>query len=125
MSSILRTIDALKKIHEGDYVEFHNDKLGYVEKVIPPDTLCIIEGDGTHRSTRVRRFNVKENKVALITQQGDGYINNRSLIQPPAPYETNNNNESDTFSTETNELISVLKKHNSGPVTHITIHIHF
>ena len=59
MSSIRRTIDALKEIHEGDYVEFHKDKLGYVEKIIPPDKLCIILDDGTHRSTIVRRFNVK------------------------------------------------------------------
>ena len=107
MSSILRTIDSLKKIREGDYVEFHHDRLGYVDKVIPPDTLRIIEDDGTNFSTRIRRYNVKYNKVALIPRAGDGYINNRTLMQPPEPYEHSNSNESDTFSIETKELISI------------------
>ena len=107
MSSILRTIDALKKIREGDYVEFHQDRLGYVEEIIPPDTLRIIEDDGTNRSTRIRRFNVKYDKVALIPRAGDGYINHRTLIQPPEPYEHNNSDESDTFSIETKELMSI------------------
>ena len=80
MSSILMTIDALKKIRVGDYVEFHTDRLGYVEEIIPPDTLLIIEDDESNRSTMVKRFNVKDNKVALIPQAGDGIINNRSLI---------------------------------------------
>ena len=59
ISSILRTIDALKEIHVGDYVEFHKGRLGYVEAIIPPDTIFIIENDGTTRSKRIRRFNVK------------------------------------------------------------------
>ena len=32
MSSIMRTIDALRKIRLGDYVGLHRDRLGYVEK---------------------------------------------------------------------------------------------
>ena len=107
MSSILRTIDALKEIREGDYVEFHNDRLGYVDKVIPPDTLRIIEEDGTNLSTRIRRWTVKDNKVALIPRAGDGYINHRTLIQPPEPYENSNSNLSESLSVETSELISI------------------
>ena len=91
-------------------MEFHQDRLGYVEEIIPPDTLRIIEDDGTNRSTRIRRFNVKYDKVALIPRAGDGYINHRTLIQPPEPYEHSNSDESDTFSIETKELMSILKK---------------
>ena len=47
MSSILRTIDALKEVHVGDYVEFREGRLGYVEKIIPPKYVLIIEDDGT------------------------------------------------------------------------------
>ena len=47
MSSVIRTIDALKEMHVGDYVEFHKGRLGYVEKIIPPDTVLIVEDDGT------------------------------------------------------------------------------
>ena len=109
MSSILRTINALKEIHVGDYVEFHKDRLGYVEEIISPDTLSIIEDDGTLRSSRNRRFNVRMNKVALIPKAGNGYISHRSLIQPPEPYESSNHNDTDDFSDDTKELIQVLK----------------
>ena len=52
MSSVLRTIDALKELHVGDYVEFHKGRLGYVEQIIPPDTVRIIKDDGTSQSRR-------------------------------------------------------------------------
>ena len=42
-----------------------------------------------------------------MPKEGDGYINNRSLIQPLEPYENSNSNESENFSIETKELISV------------------
>ena len=112
MSAILRTIDALRQIRVGDYVEFHTDRLGYVESITPPDRLCIIEDDGTTSSARPRRFHVRDNTVALMPRAGDGYVNNRSLIQPPEPYENSTRNDSDTFSDETKEMISVLKKTN-------------
>ena len=85
MSSILRTIDALKEIHVGYYVEFHKGRLGYVEEIIPLDTIRIIKNDGTTRSTRIRQFNVKKHKVAVIPQTGNSYTKNRTLIQPPEP----------------------------------------
>ena len=36
MSSIIRTIDALKELHEGDYVMFHEGRLGYVQEIVSP-----------------------------------------------------------------------------------------
>ena len=47
-----------------------------------------------------------------MSRAGDGYISNRSLIQPPEPYENSTRSDRDTFSDETKELISVLKKTN-------------
>ena len=59
MSSIILTIDALKEMRVGNYVEFHKGRLGYVEKIIPPDIVLIVEDDGTSQSRRPRRYNVK------------------------------------------------------------------
>ena len=52
------TIDDLKEINVGDYVEFHKGILYYVKKITLQDTIGIIEDDGTSRSTRVRRLNI-------------------------------------------------------------------
>ena len=45
-----------------------------------------------------------------MPRTGDSYVNNRSLIQPPESYEYSNCYDSDYFSTETKDLISVLKQ---------------
>ena len=50
MTSILRTIDALKEVHVGDYVQFNEGRLGYVEKLLPDDLVRIRENDGTNRT---------------------------------------------------------------------------
>ena len=52
MSAILRTIDSLKQIRVGDYVQFHGDRLGYVEKLLPNNIIRIREDDGTLRPRR-------------------------------------------------------------------------
>ena len=106
MSSVLRTIDALKEVHVGDYVEFHKGRLGYVEEITKPDTVLIVEDDGMTQSRRPRRYNVKQYKVAVVPKSGNSYTNNRNLIHPPEPYEST----SDTFSEETKQLIYILKK---------------
>lgn len=110
MSSILRTIDALKEVRVGDYVKFCEGRLGYVEKIISPKYSRIIEDDETNKSTRVRRFNFEQHKLALLPQVGNSYTNNRTLIQHPEPYENNSRIDSEDFSHKTNELISVLKE---------------
>ena len=76
MSSILRTIDALKEIRKGNYVEFHNGRLGYVEELIPPNLVRIIEDNGTTKSTRKRIFTSEQHKVAVATKVGNSYTNN-------------------------------------------------
>ena len=66
----------------------------------------IVEDDGMTESRRPRKFNVKKNKVALSPKSGNTFKNNRNLIQPHEPYENNVN----SYSDETKELISVMKQ---------------
>ena len=47
--------------------------------------------------------------VALAPQAENSHTNNRTLIQPPEPYKTDNRINSKDFDGETGELISVLK----------------
>ena len=110
MSSIIRTIDALKEIHVGDYVEFLNGRLGYVDEIIPPDNIRIVEDDGSLTSSRSRRFTVKKHKVAVVPKSGSSFTNNRTLIQPPEPYKATNRIDSENFPDETKKLIKVLKE---------------
>ena len=49
----------------------------------------IIEDDGTRKSTRVRQFTVEQHKLAIVPRAGNSFTNNRTLIQPPEPYENN------------------------------------
>ena len=105
MSSVLRTINALKELHVGDFVEFHKGRIGYVDLIIPPDTVRIVEDDGTSQSKRPRKFNVKQHKVAAVPKTGNSSTNNRNLMQPPEP----NENMSDTYLEETKELINIMK----------------
>ena len=95
MSSILRTIDALRELHVGYFVEFQQGRVGYVEEIIPPDIVRIVEDDGMTESRRPRRFNVKKNKVALSPKSGNTFTNNRNLIQPHEPYDNKVNEYSD------------------------------
>ena len=107
MSSILRTIDALKEIHIGDYVQFHNGRLGYVEQILPNDLIGITEDDG---SLRPRRYHVRSNLVAVIPQSGVTAVENRTLLQPPSPGVNNISTTEDNINDDTKELIDILKK---------------
>ena len=60
MSLILRTMDALREFHVGDYVEFHGGRLGYVYEIVLNKCVRIIKDDGTNKSTRVRKFTAKK-----------------------------------------------------------------
>ena len=75
MSSIIRTIDALRELHVGDFVEFHQGRVGNVEEIIPPDTVRIVEDDGMSQSTRLRKFIVKKDKVVVSLRSGNTYEN--------------------------------------------------
>ena len=78
MSAILRTIDALKQINVGDYVQFHGDRLGYVETLLSNNIILIKEDDGT---LRPRRFRVRKHLVAVIPKSGVSSTENRTLMQ--------------------------------------------
>ena len=80
-----------------------------MDEIVPNKCVHIIEDDGTNKSTRVCKFTVRKNMVASVAQVGNSQTNNRTLIQPPEPYETDNRINSEDFSYETNELISVRK----------------
>ena len=43
MSSILKTMDASKKLNVGDYVQFYNDKLGFIDEIVNPNLVRIRE----------------------------------------------------------------------------------
>ena len=109
MSSILRTIDAVKTIHVGDYVQFHRDRVGYVESILPTNVIRIVEDDGTTGSSRQRRFNVRSTFVSVVPQSGDTSTQNRVLYQAPIPGEDTDTNQPEGFTDETKELISILK----------------
>ena len=107
MSAVIKTINALKEIYIGDYVQFHKDKFGYVEKTLPNNLIRIAEDDG---SLRPRRYHVRKNLVAAIPKNGDSPSQNRALRQPPVP--SNNITPADSDDeTEVDliELITVLK----------------
>ena len=55
MSSVLRTIDALKDFHLGNYVEFCERRLGYVDEIIPYATEQDLEDilSGMHIDIRI------------------------------------------------------------------------
>ena len=42
MSSIIKTIDALSEIRVGDYVQFHEDRLGYVKSISENNVVKIL-----------------------------------------------------------------------------------
>ena len=114
MSAILRTIDALKEIRVGDYVQFHGDRLGYVEKMLSNNIIQIRDDDGT---LRPKRFQARKHLVAVIPKSGVSAIENRNLMQSPNPETNNTPVDEDNITSETQELISILKKHISGQTT--------
>ena len=69
-----------------------------------------MEDDGTLTSSRKRRFTVKQHMVAVVPKGGHSYTANRTLIQPPEPYEVSNRIDSENFSNEAKKLISILKE---------------
>ena len=49
MSAVIKTINALKENHVGDYVQFYKDNFGYVEQELPNNLIRIAEDDGSLR----------------------------------------------------------------------------
>ena len=107
MSAVIKTINALKEIHIGNYVQFHKDKFGYVEQILPNDLIRIVEDDG---SLRPRHYHVRKKLVAVIPKSGESPAENRTLRQPPVPTNAITPSESDDETDiESVELITALK----------------
>ena len=110
MSSFLQTIDSMKKHNIGDYVQFYNDKLGYIDRIIDDKVVRIREA--SENSARPRFFNVRSNLVSVVPISGAGSspAENRNLIQPPSPPENEDVKRIANIGDETKTLINVLKK---------------
>ena len=89
MSSVIKTINALKEIHIRYYIQFHKDKFGYVEDTLPNVSIRIIEDN---EYLRPRCYNEKKNLVASVPKNGNSPYQNRAFRQPPVPSSNNNNN---------------------------------
>ena len=108
MSAVIKTINALKEIHVGDYVQFYKDKFGYVEAELPNNLIRIAEDDG---SLRPRHYHVRRNLVAVIPKNGDSPAQNRTLRQPPVPdNDTTPLDSDDETEIDSIELITILKE---------------
>ena len=80
MSSIIRTISALRDIYVGDYVRFHIYKLGYVVIITDNDVVRIREATDNKRP---RHYNVNKRFVSVAPTSGETASENRTLLQPP------------------------------------------
>ena len=88
-------------------MQFHGDRLGYVEEMLPNDLVRIREDDGT---SRPRRFQERKHLVAVIPKSGVSTTENRTLMQSPEPMTNNTQVIEDNITNEAKELINVLKK---------------
>ena len=107
MSSILKTIDAMRKLREGDYVQFHTDKFGYIDRIIS-DSLVRIK-EGTSKSMRFRHYNVPSHLVSIVSISGSTSTQNRNQLSPPSPPERMDQRSENNIDNDSKELISVLK----------------
>ena len=107
MSSILKTIDAMRKLREGDYVQFHNDKFGYIDRIIS-DSLVRIK-EGSSKSMRFRHYNVPIHLVSIVSISGSTSTQNRNQLSPPSPPERMDQRSENNIDNDSKELISVLK----------------
>ena len=107
MSSILQTIDSLKQLKVGDYVQFYNDRLGYIDSIINPDLVRIREA--SENTVRSRYFNVRSNLVTVIPISGSGTspFDNRNILQPPSPTENEDVERIGNIGQQTLELIGI------------------
>ena len=78
MSSIIRTIDSISSFRIGDYVQFNNDKVGYIKEVLNNGFVKIQEA-GEESSNRLYRIRNVDCKV--IPLAGHDPSKNRNIIQ--------------------------------------------
>ena len=107
MSSIIRTIDAINKIRTGDYVQFHNEKVGIVKDIIDNDSVRIMEASQTNRN---RHYIVRKHLCKVIPLAGHDPSKNRSIMQSPSPKKLELETIIENKTEATKELISVLQK---------------
>ena len=108
MSSIIRTFDALSEIRVGDYVQFHEDRLGYVQSISDNNVVKILEAnDGV---VRPRHYHVRQNQVVVVPTVGEYASQNRNLLQPPPANVNVASQLIEGRSEDTKELIKVMKE---------------
>ena len=78
MTSIIKIIDTIDTFRIGDYVQFHNEKVGYVKNIVNTDTVRIMEASET---TRKRYYTVYKHLCKVIPLAGNDPKKHRSIIQ--------------------------------------------
>ena len=107
MSSIIRTIDSISTLRIGDYVQFNNDKVGYIIEVLNTGSVKIQEA-GEQSSTRL--FRVPNSDCRVIPLAGHDPTKHRSIVQSPKPQKNKLDVVIENKSELTTELISVLQE---------------
>ena len=69
----------------GDYVQFHKDRFGYVDRIISEKLVRIKEG--SNKSMRFRHYTVRSHLVSCVTISGSTSSQNRNQLSPPSPPE--------------------------------------
>ena len=77
-----------------------------MEEILSNDIIRIREDNGT---SRPRRFQARKNLFPVIPKSGVTAVENRTLLQPPSPSANDTSIVEDNITTETQELISILK----------------
>ena len=107
MSSIIRTIDAINTIRVGDYVQFHNEKVGFIKEIIDTESVRIMEASQTSRN---RHYIVRKHLCSVIPLAGRDTAKHRSIMQSPSPKKLELESIIDNKTEATKELIAVLQK---------------
>ena len=106
MSAILWTIDYLKFVRIGDYVQYNDDKFGYVIEIIDDDNVRIREAIEIRR---VEMYVVETNTIRVVPLAGGKPSVDRNIKQPPSPPEDEKRLIIKDRLDESQELIDVMK----------------
>ena len=106
MAAILRTIDCLKSVRIGDYVQYDEDKFGYVIEITNNDKVLIREASETRR---VELDEVFKNTIRVVPLAGSKPSVDRNIRQPPSPPEDKKRLIIKDRSSESQEFIDVMK----------------
>ena len=106
MSAILRTIDYLKSVRIGDYVQYNDEQFGYVIEIIDDDNVRIREATETRR---VEMDVVERNTIRVVPLAGEKPSVDRNIRRPPSPPDDEKRLIIKDRSDVSQELINTMK----------------